>query len=271
MAKIKDPAKSAQKKKTRRPGITLFEITWYTICGVVMAWGLTYMVLGLIADYTDISGLIRFSDTIKRCFGMSALYWGILILAIGAIAIAIALLCVARVVDREVEKKSRREARLAHLKELEEEDRLASEAPIVDAEIEPVSEEVPVEETIPEPVVEEAPVEEVPTEEPVVEETSTVEAPVEEPVVEEAPAEEPVVDAIVEEPTEEAPVEETTPEPEAEPAVEETPVEEPVVEIPVEEPVVEETPVVETPVEEPTPEVSEEAPTEQEVTSEEEK
>ncbi len=244
MAKIKDPAKVAakQQKKTHRPGIILFEIAWYTICIVVMVWGLTYIVLGLIADYTNIAGLITFSDTIKSSFGLSAFYWGILILAIGAIAMSIALLCVARVVDRDEEKKSRREARLAHLRELEEEERLASEeAPVVDAEVEPVSEE-PVPEPVPEPVDE--PVEEVPPEEPV--EETPVEEPVEEAPVEEAPPEEPVVEETTV--VEEAPVEET-------PVVEEPapePVQEPVEEAPVEttEEPAPETPVVETPSEE---------------------
>ncbi len=147
-AKVKEP--KAAKRKKHFTGLTIFEITWYTICGVLAVWGLVYMILGMIANYTDVAGLIHFTNVIKSNFGMNAFYWGIMILAIAVIAFVIAILCVNRVVERESDKASRREARLAHLKELEEEENIevqeAEFEPVVE-EGEPIPEDIPTEET----------------------------------------------------------------------------------------------------------------------------
>ncbi len=152
-AKVKEP--KAAKTKKHLSGLSIFEITFYTVCAVLGVWGIVYIILGMIADYASVDGLVHFTNVIKSNFGMNAFYWGIMILAIAAIAFAIAVLCVNRVVERESDKVSRREARLAHLKEIEEEEaREAALATAIDAEVTPIVEEtelgpedIPTEET----------------------------------------------------------------------------------------------------------------------------
>ena len=37
--------------------VSLFELVWYPICALVILWGLTYVVLGLVNKYNDLSSL----------------------------------------------------------------------------------------------------------------------------------------------------------------------------------------------------------------------
>lgn len=182
-------------KKNKKPAIIIYEIVMYSIVGAVALWGLVYIILGLIAKYLPVisssNPLTTFNDTIKRLFGLSPLWWGIIIFVIAALYIAISLILVNRKVEKDEEKKARREARLAHLKEIDEEEEAIPVEEVI--ALSATSEEV-VSEPTPEEVAEPA------SEEPVVE--TTVEEPAPEPVVEpvseetptseEAPAEEPV-------------------------------------------------------------------------------
>ncbi len=235
-------------KKNKRPGIVIYEIVMYSIVGVVGLWGLVYIVLGLIASYLPVisssNPLTTFNDTIKRLFGLTPLWWGVIIFAIAALYLVISLLLVNRQVEKNEEKKARREARLAHLKALgEEEPAPSSEEPLeiylekepepapepIPPMVEPVSEPAP--EAAPEaPVGEHAPAEEPAPEEPVQEavsetvpEAQALESPIE--PAPEAPVEEPVSEPTSEAPAEPAPEAPSEPEPEApgETPTEETP------------------------------------------------
>ena len=174
MSKIKDP--SAKKTKKKFP-LHPFELVWYPLCGLVGIWGIVYIVLGLVALNLPVAAedgdLVKANAKIAKTFGLDFFGWGLIILAIAAVAIVIALLLFSNKVDREYEKTVRRAQRMAQLEaEVEKEE----SGEVIDAEIEPVE---PQEE--PEELKEEQPVEE-PTQEPEAEET---------PVEEEQPAEKP--------------------------------------------------------------------------------
>ena len=94
MRKIKDPSKKANKKKLP---LHPAELVWYIVCGLVGLWGLTYIVLGLIAenlpitseDNDFVAANAKFADT----FGLDWLGWGLIIFAIAAIAAAAVNIC----------------------------------------------------------------------------------------------------------------------------------------------------------------------------------
>ena len=52
MRKIKDPSKKANRKPFP---LHPFELVWYILTGLVSVWGLTYIVLGLVAENLPIT------------------------------------------------------------------------------------------------------------------------------------------------------------------------------------------------------------------------
>ncbi len=96
-------------------GKQIFEIVWYSICGGVGLWGLTYIVLGIVAQELTVHStknpLLQASNTIQKYFGLGLFHWGLIILAIAAVAAIIVLLVFAKRVDRDFEKTQRRAAR----------------------------------------------------------------------------------------------------------------------------------------------------------------
>ena len=179
MRKIKDPSKKNTKKKL---ALHPFELVWYILCGLVGIWGITYIVLGLVAQNLPIKSedgdFVQANAKFAKTFGLDFFGWGLIILAIAAVAAVIVLLLFSNRVDRDYEKTVRRAQRMAQL-EAEEEKLEAEEANVVDAEVEPVKEQPQPEE--PEELKEEpqAQPEEIPAEEPAPEE-ATVEEPLQE-------------------------------------------------------------------------------------------
>lgn len=124
-------------KATRK--ISIFEIIWYSLTGAVGIWGLTYIVLGLIAQYYPTKDsdnpLLKASNVIAQKFGLGFLWWGVIILAIATVCAVVVLIIFGKREDKIAEKEQRRAARLASL----EEDK------VVDVEATPVTEEAPTE------------------------------------------------------------------------------------------------------------------------------
>ena len=142
MSKIKDPSKKQNKKKFP---LHPFELVWYVLCGLVGIWGLTYIVLGIVATHLPISTedqpLVEANNTILRLFKLDFLGWGLIILAIAAVAVVAVLLLFSNKVDRDYEKNVRRAQRLAQLEAEELKEEAIEEQKIaVDAEVEPVEE-----------------------------------------------------------------------------------------------------------------------------------
>ena len=195
--------------------VSIFEIVWYTICALIILWGITYVTLSLIDKYNDLKALHDFASKFQSTFGLSLYFWGLIIIAIGVVAAVIVMIVFAKTYDRAADREQRRSARLNAIKKdqkvVSEQQPEVVEQP---AQVEEKPQEQPQEEVKEEPAQEEQPVEpqaeEQQAEEPVQEAEQSEEtpaeeaAPVEEPA-EEQPAEEPVQEA---EQPEEAPVEE---------------------------------------------------------------
>ena len=163
--------------------LSIFEIVWYSICILVMIWGLVYVVLSLIDGANDLTSLHKFMADFKKTFGLSMYFWGLIICAIGVLAGVTVMIIYAKTFDKAADREQRRSARLSGI--IKKEDKVVAEQqPEV---VEEPKEEKPAEEPQAEQPVEEKAPEQKP------------EQPVEEPVKEEAPAE----DAPAEQPAEE--------------------------------------------------------------------
>ena len=101
--------------------ISVKELVLYCICGAFVLWGLTYVVLGLLAENLPIpdskNALYSANLVIKNTFGLGFLGWGLILTGVFAVAGAIVMLTFAKGVDKEYEKKQRRAARLSRSEE----------------------------------------------------------------------------------------------------------------------------------------------------------
>ena len=99
--------------------VSIFEIVWYIICALVIIWGLTYVVLSLINKYNDLTNLNKFAVSFKKTFGLSLYFWGLIIMAIGAVAGVAVMIVFAKTYDKAADREQRRSARLNALKKEE--------------------------------------------------------------------------------------------------------------------------------------------------------
>ena len=152
-------------KKNRK--VSIFEVIWYLICALVILWGITYVALSLIDKYNDLAELHKFVVKFKSTFKLSLYFWGLIIIAIGAVAACAVMIIFAKTFDRAADREQRRSARLSALNK--KEDKVVAEQKPEVVEEKPA--EQPAEEPKEEPAEEPAPAEE---------EAAPSEAPVEE-------------------------------------------------------------------------------------------
>lgn len=107
----------ASKKKLP---VSIFELVWYPICALVILWGLTYVILGLVTKYNNISALTEFNTNFTKQFGLSLYFWGLIIVVIGVVAGVAVMLIFAKTFDHATEREQRRSARLNALKKDDE-------------------------------------------------------------------------------------------------------------------------------------------------------
>ena len=119
----------ANKKKLP---VSIFELVWYPICALVILWGLTYVILGLVTKYNNISALTEFNTNFTKQFGLSLYFWGLIIVVIGVVAGVAVMLIFAKTFDRATEREQRRSARLNALKK--DDDKVVAEQPAEPAE-----------------------------------------------------------------------------------------------------------------------------------------
>ena len=119
--------------KKKKLKLSLFEIIAYSALLLVGLWGLVYACLGFACEFVRYdSALAVANKNIKATFGLSFLWWGIIIMGI-AVVIAIIILCIfAKQSDRDYEKAQRRAARIKKS--------FTEEPKVVDAEVTPVEE-----------------------------------------------------------------------------------------------------------------------------------
>ena len=128
--------------------LSIFEIVWYSICVLVMIWGLVYVILALIDGANDLTSLHKFMANFKKTFGLDMYFWGLIIIAIGVVAGVTVMILFAKTFDKAADREQRRSARLSALNKKEDK--------VVDEQQPKVVEEKPAEEA----PAEEAPVEE---------------------------------------------------------------------------------------------------------------
>ena len=123
----------ANKKKLP---VSIFELVWYPICALVIIWGLTYVVLGLVTKYNNINALTEFNANFTKQFGLGLYFWGLLIIVFGVVAGVAVMLIFAKTFDRATEREQRRSARLNALKK--DDDKVVAEQPaeVVEAKAE---------------------------------------------------------------------------------------------------------------------------------------
>ena len=92
--------------------VSIFEIVWYSICALVMIWGLVYVILGLVNKYNDFSSLKEFEVDFKKTFGLALYFWGLIIISIAVVAGVVVMLVYAKTFDRAADREQRRSARL---------------------------------------------------------------------------------------------------------------------------------------------------------------
>ena len=106
-------------KKNKLP-VSIFELVWYPICALVILWGLTYVILGLVTKYNNINALTEFNTNFTKQFGLNLYFWGLIIVVIGVVAGVVVMLIFAKTFDRATEREQRRSARLNALKKDDE-------------------------------------------------------------------------------------------------------------------------------------------------------
>lgn len=114
-------------KKNKLP-VSIFELVWYPICALVIIWGLTYVILGLVTKYNNISALTEFNTNFTKQFGLSLYFWGLIIVVIGVVAGVAVMLIFAKTFDRATEREQRRSARLNALKK--DDEKVVAEQPV---------------------------------------------------------------------------------------------------------------------------------------------
>ena len=122
-------------KKNKLP-VSIFELVWYPICALVILWGLTYVVLGLVTKYNNINALTEFNTNFTKQFGLNLYFWGLIIVVIGVVAGVVVMLIFAKTCDRATEREQRRSARLNALKKDDEKVVAEQPAEVVEAKAE---------------------------------------------------------------------------------------------------------------------------------------
>ena len=94
--------------------VSIFEIIWYSLTGGLGLWGLTFIILGVVArNLGENAGLSKANAKYASVMKLGFFEWGLILLVIGVVLATIVLLVNAKKADREVEKQQRRAARLA--------------------------------------------------------------------------------------------------------------------------------------------------------------
>ena len=143
------------KKNAKKLKLSIFEIVWYTLCALICLWGLTYIILGLIAMYAPIplddNEILKASEAYAKTFKMGFFGYGLIHTAVAWLLAIIVLLAYSKKSDREFEKEQRRAALRASARKSmgleDDEDKVVEADVVVEESSEEVTEEVKEDET----------------------------------------------------------------------------------------------------------------------------
>jgi len=93
--------------------VTTKEFIWYLACGLIIFLGLISIIFGIIGYHMGGPSELNFVKAFETKLKFELRYLGLILLGVGVAASIIVLLFNAKKADREVEKKIRREQRLA--------------------------------------------------------------------------------------------------------------------------------------------------------------
>lgn len=100
--------------KKRSKKISTLEIVSYSIFGVIALWGVTFIVLGLVAEFAPVyskdNALLEASNAYAKVFGQGFLFYGCINFAAGVVGVVSTLLSYSKKADRDFEKEQRRAA-----------------------------------------------------------------------------------------------------------------------------------------------------------------
>ena len=93
--------------------VTTKEFIWYAVCGLIIFLGLVCVVFGIIGYHMTSSSGVNFVEAFEEKIKISLRFLGLIFIGVGVAMSVIVLLFNARKADREIEKKIRREQRIA--------------------------------------------------------------------------------------------------------------------------------------------------------------
>jgi len=93
--------------------VTTKEFIWYLVCGLFGFLGLLCVIFGIIGYHMDSSAKLNFVQQFEDKINFPLRFIGLILIGAGVVLAIIVLLFNAKKADREVEKKIRREQRLA--------------------------------------------------------------------------------------------------------------------------------------------------------------
>ena len=93
--------------------VTTKEFIWYAVCGLIVFLGLVCVVFGIIGYHMTSAAGVNFVEALEEKIKISLRFLGLILIGAGVVLSVIVLLFNAKKADREVEKKIRREQRIA--------------------------------------------------------------------------------------------------------------------------------------------------------------
>ena len=93
--------------------VTNKEFVWYLIAGLLAFLGLIAIIFGVVGYHMGASGTLNFIQAFEQKINFELRYLGLIFVGAGTVLAVSALLFNAKKADREIEKKVRREQRIA--------------------------------------------------------------------------------------------------------------------------------------------------------------
>lgn len=125
--------KTRSKKEKLILGFTIKQFIWFILALALIAYGLIFMTLGLIDDYNHIYGYVVTTpnESMKSMMGgIGFTYFGLMVILLGSVILAISLSLSERIEDREREKEARKKQRLRSFEDEEVNSSLVNSQPI---------------------------------------------------------------------------------------------------------------------------------------------